>query len=145
MSDATPGPPRTGAYRPRPGRQRAHRPLSITGLPSDEDVASQPHTGEAADRFTLWTPEQIEAETRTVRLDISFREALKVRDQAEMIIAAMRLIIEKTREHDIGSIRQRIEARREADSLRRVLARFNGKVPHGDSAKKKPIQRQHNP
>lgn len=136
MTDAV-IPPRTGPYRPRHSRGRAHRPISIEGLPSDEEVAAQPHRGEDADRFTLWTPEQIADETRTVRLDISFGDVVKIRDQAEMIMAALRLIIGKTREHDIGSIRQRIEARREADSLRRVLARFNGKVPHGDSAKRR--------
>lgn len=136
MSDVT-MPPRTGPYRPRHGRQRAHRPIDITGLPTDEEVAAQPHKGDDADRFSLYAPDQIEAETRTVRLDISFGDVIKIRDQAEMIMAALRLIIGKTREHDIGSIRQRIEARREADSLRRVLARFNGKTPHGDSAKKR--------
>lgn len=136
MTDAA-MPPRTGPYRPGHGRQRAHRPVSITDLPSPEDLAQQRHKGDAADRFTLYTPEQIDDETRNVRLDISFGDVLKIRDQAEMIMAALRLIIGKTREHDIGSIRQRIEARREADSLRRVLARFNGKTPHGDSAKKR--------
>lgn len=135
MTDAT-MPPRTGPYRQGHGRQRAHRPISITGLPTDEELAQQPHKGDDADRFSLYAPEQIEDETRNVRLDLSFGDVLKIRDQAEMIMAALRLIIGKTREHDIGSIRQRIEARREADSLRRVLARFNGKTPHGDSKKK---------
>lgn len=135
MTDAT-MPPRTGPYRPVHGRRRAHRPIGIEGLPTDEEVAAQPHRGDDADRFTLYTPEQIEDETRNVRLDISFGDVIKIRDQAEMIMAALRLIIGKTREHDIGSIRQRIEARREADSLRRVLARFNGKTPHGDWKRK---------
>lgn len=136
MSESTVVAPRTGPYRKGHGRQRAHRPISITDLPSPEEVAQQPHKGDDADRFTLYTPEQIEDETRNVRLDLSFGNVMKIRDQAEMIMAALRLVIEKTRDHDIGSIRQRIEARREADSLRRVLARFNGKTPHGDYKKK---------
>lgn len=127
----------TGPYRPGHGRRRAHRPVSVEGLPTPQELADQRHKGEAADRFSLYTPEQVEQETRTVRLDISFGDVIKVRDQAEMIIAAMRMVIEKTREHPLGSIRQRIEARREADSLRRVLARFNGKQPHGDTFKKR--------
>ena len=49
-----------------------------------------------------------------------------------MIIAGMRAIIEKTRQHDIGSIRQRIEARSEAASVGRALTRFNGRTPYGD-------------
>lgn len=138
MSD-TVMPPRsnTGPHRLAHGRQRAHRPISITGLPTAEELDEQPHKGDDADRFTLYAPQQVADETRTVRLDISFGDVIKIRDQAEMIMAALRLIIGKTREHDIGSIRQRIEARREADSLRRVLARFNGKTPHGDATKKR--------
>lgn len=124
--------PRTGSHRPIQGRRRAHRPTSIEGLPTAEELASVPHTGDDADRFTLYTPEQIEAESKDVKLSITFGEPIKIRDQAEMIIAGMRAIIEKTRQHDIGSIRQRIEARAEAASLGRALSRFNGRTPHGD-------------
>jgi hypothetical protein len=120
------------------GRNRAHRPINLdTTLPSEEELASVPHRGEEADRFTLYRPDQIEAETRTVRLDVSFDEPLKIRDQAEMIIEACRIIIAKTRNHDLGSIRQRIEARAEAASLGRALSRFNGKTPYGDTKKKR--------
>jgi hypothetical protein len=123
---------RSGPYRPVQGRRREHRPTSITGLPSPAELASSPHRGDDADRFSLYTPEQIAAETRDVRLNISFEDVIKVRDQAEMIIAGMRAIIEKTRQHDIGSIRQRIEARAEAASVGRALTRFNGGTPYGD-------------
>lgn len=128
-----------GPYKPVQGRRRAHRPLSLEGLPTAEDLASSPHKGDDADRFTLYTAEQVEQEARTVRLDIAFTDPIKIRDQFEMILAAARIIMEKTRQHDIGSIRQRIDARREAASLGRALARFNGKTPYGDS-KKKPRQ-----
>ena len=126
---------RTGPYRPVQGRRREHRPLSLTGLPTAEELAASPHRGDDADRFTLYTPEQIEAETRDVKLCITFGDVIKVRDQAEMVIAAMRVIIEKTRAHDIGSIRQRVEARGEAASLGRALTRFNGRTPYGDRRK----------
>lgn len=113
--------------------------VDITGMPSKEELDAQPHKGDDADRFTLYTPEQIKAETKDVKLCITFgHEAddpgavIKVRDQAEMIIAGMRAIIEKTRQHDLGSVRQRIEARREAASLGRALTRFNGRTPAGD-------------
>lgn len=134
MSDTTMA--RTGSHRPVQGRRRAHRPTSLEGLPSAEDLAQQPHKGEDADRFTLYTAEQVESETKDVKLCLTFGggagAAMKIRDQAEMVIAAMRAIIEKTRQHDIGSIRQRIEARAEAASLGRALSRFNGRTPHGE-------------
>lgn len=128
--------PHKGPYRPKPGQRRQIGTVSVTNLPSGDELASQVQaddpTGERVDRYSLFTPDQIEDETKNVRLDISFGDVAKVRDQAEMIIACMHEIIKKTREHKIGSIRQRIEARAEADSLRRVMARFNGKCPHGD-------------
>lgn len=119
---------------------------SLEGLPPPEDLAAaaERHKGDDADRFTLYTPEQIERETRNVRLDIAFGHGpndpgavIKIRDQAEMIIACMRQIIELTRKHDAGSINQRIECRREAASLGARLTMFNGKTPFG-YAKKKP-------
>jgi len=126
-------------FQARRGRNRAHRPASIEGLPTAEDLAASPHKGDDADRFSLYTPAQIENETKDVKLCITFGEGptdpaavIKIRDQAEMIIAGMRAIIEKTRQHDIGSIRQRIESRAEAASIGRALSRFNGRTPHGD-------------
>lgn len=121
-----------------PGRRRGHRPINLdTTLPSEEDLDAMPHTGDEADRFTLYRPDQIADETRTVRFDVNFDDVIKIRDQFEMIVAAARLIMETTRKHDLGSIRQRIEARREAQSLSRTLARFNGKCPRGDTWKPK--------
>jgi hypothetical protein len=135
MSDVQPN-AHKGPYRPKPGQRRPIGTVSLTSLPSEADLASQESpddpTGERVDRYSLFTPDQIEDETRNVRLDMSFGDNSKIRDQAEMIIACMQEIIKKTREHKIGSIRQRIESRAEADSLRRVMARFNGKCPHGD-------------
>ena len=115
--------------------------INLGGLPSQEELdhAAQGDDAEGSrqDRFSLFSPEQITQETRTVRLDVSFGDVLKIRDQCEMIMAACRIIMEKTRQHDIGSVRQRIDSRREAASLGRALARFNGKVPYGDTPKKK--------
>jgi hypothetical protein len=127
-------------FNPFQGRKRAHRPISITNLPSEEEVQDAAKGDDAVgtrqDRFPLYTPHQIEQETRTVRLDISFTDVIKIRDQIEMVMDACRIIMEKTRQHDIGSVRQRIDARREAASLGRALTRFNGKTPYGDSRKK---------
>lgn len=137
MSD-TADMPRTGRpYRPVQGRRRAHRPISLAGLPTAEDLAASTHKGDDADRFTQYTPAQIEAETRTVRLDITFGEVISIRDQAEMIIANMQEIIRLTRDRDIGSIRQRVDCRREAAGLGAALKFFNGRTPYGYKRKKK--------
>lgn len=130
MSDARPNGPR-GTFQPVHGRRRAHRPISIEGPPTAEELAQQPHKGDDADRFSLYTPEQIEMDTATVQLRLTFDEPIHVRDQAEMIIAACQIIIDITRKRDLGSIRQRIEARREARSLSKALVRFNGGYPRG--------------
>lgn len=130
-------PSRTGPYRPGHGRQRAHRPVSLTGLPSPEELAQQPHKGDAADKFSLYTPEQITQETRDARLQLTFEDVIKIRDQAEMVIACMQHVVLATRKHDLGSIRQRIEARREVASLVERLTLFNGKTPYGYTKKKR--------
>lgn len=118
------------------GRGRGGK-ISLDGPPTPQEVAEQPHRGEDADRFSLFTPDQIEAATRTVRLDLTFGDVIKVRDQAEMIIAGMRAVIEKTRHHDIGSVRQRIDCRAEAASLGQALSLFNGKTPYGFTKKRR--------
>lgn len=139
MSDATPVPPRTGAYRPKPLRHRAHRPVSLAGLPSPEEIAdaAERHEGDEADRFSLYTPEQIEALTKTAKIAMTFEEPLKIRDQAEMILACMRVVIELTRRHKIGGVRQRIETRREIASLVERLTLLNGRTPYGYRKKKR--------
>ena len=123
-------------FGPRLGRGTK---INLGALPGPEELAhvAERHKGDAADRFTLYTPEQIEKETTDAKLCITFGDVIKIRDQAEMIIAAMRVIIEKTRHHDIGSIRQRIECRAEAASVGRALTRFNGRTPWGDWKPKK--------
>ncbi|HEY1034962.1 MAG TPA: hypothetical protein VGE09_08275 [Pseudoxanthomonas sp.] len=118
----------------RQGRRRKYGPYDVTKPPTDEELAGQ--TPEQREDFSLFSPQQLEQETRTVRLDISFGDVVKIRDQCEMIMSACRIIMEKTRQHDIGSERQRVDCRREAASLGRALTRFNGKTPYGDSKKK---------
>src|SRR5690242_4336308 len=127
MTDAA-MPPRTGPYRGDPTRRRAHRPISLDSLPTPEELAAQPHEGDAADRFSLYTPEQIEALTKNAKIAMTFDEPIKIRDQAEMIMACMRVVIELTRGHKIGAVRQRIETRREVGSLVERLTIFNGKT-----------------
>lgn len=124
-------PRNTGPY--RSGRRRAHRPISLAGLPTPEelDAAAEFHQDDAADRFSLYTPEQIVALTKTSKIAMTFDEPIKIRDQAEMILACMRVVIELTRRHKIGAVRQRIETRREVASLVERLTILNGRTPYG--------------
>lgn len=113
--------------------------IDLEALPGPEelDSAHDRHQGDDADRLSLYTRDQQEAETRDVKLMITFGDVIKVRDQAEMIIEAMRAVIAITRQHDLGSVRQRIQARSEAASCGRALSRFNGKTPYGEWKPKK--------
>ena len=83
------------------------------------------------------TPEQIAQLTRNAKIEITFGEPIKIRDQAEMIKACMEVVIQLTRGHQIGTIRQRIETRREIGSLVERLTIFNGKTPYGYRKKKR--------
>lgn len=101
-------------------------------------IAKDPQA-EHADRYSIWSGEALEQETRNVRLDMTFGDPISIREQAEIIISIMQDVIAKTRERHLGKINQRIEARRIADYGRRHLARFNGKTPHGDTLQKRGI------
>jgi hypothetical protein len=134
-----------GPYRSDHWRRTRGSKTNLGGLPRPEELAqaAERHKDDDADRFTLYTPQQVEAETKDVKICLTFGKGaddpaavIKIRDQAEMIIAGMRTIIDKTRQHDIGSIRQRVESRAEAASLGRALSRFNGRTPYGDSKPK---------
>lgn len=100
-------------------------------------LVSKDPLGERADRYSTWHGEALEQETRNVRLDMTFGDPISIRDQAEMIIGFMQDVIAKTKQHHLGEIKQRMEARQIADSGRRHLARFNGKTPHGDTYRKR--------
>lgn len=145
MSDAQEA--HAGPYSRYYDRRRRGTKIAIDGPVTPEELAEHAakHKGDDADRFSLYTPAQIEAETKDVKICITFgangpggdpAAVMRIRDQAEMVIAGMRAIIEKTRQHDLGSIRQRIECRAEAASLGRALTRFNGRTPWGDSKPK---------
>ncbi len=73
--------------------------------------------------------EEIERDTRNVRLDVSFGDVIKVRDQAEIIRDGMDEIIAITRNKGYDDVTARRWARRQAAALSRTLARMNGKEP----------------
>lgn len=125
----------------RPPQRRRHGPkpgaIDIERMPTPEELAESPHKGEAADRFSLYTPEQIERETKDACPRLTFGDVIKIRDQAEMVIECMKQVVALTRKHDLGSIQQRIEARREVGSLVERLTLFNGGTPYGYRRKKR--------
>lgn len=111
-------------------------PIGPTTRPEKRQLPDHPD-GDHADQFSALWPEEVEKDTRNVRLDISFGEVIRIRDQAEMVIAAMREIMDLTKKHDLGSIQQRMHARHVAATLGRALMRFNGKTPYGEYRRKK--------
>lgn len=120
------------------GRQRIGH-ISPDKPPRPEDVAdhAERHKGDDADRFSLYTPQQINEETKDVKLCIVFDEPIRIRDQAEMIMGAMEEIMELTKDHDLGSVKQRMQCRHVAKVLGRALTRFNGKTPYGEYRRKR--------
>ena len=93
--------------------------------------------GQHADRYSIWSGEALEQETRNVRLDMAFGDPTSIREQAELLISILQDIIAKTKEPHLGEIKQRIEARRIADFGRRHLTRLNGKMPSGTHSKRR--------
>ncbi|MBN9089167.1 MAG: hypothetical protein J0J01_19855 [Reyranella sp.] len=88
---------------------------------------------EHPDRPSMRSPETVEMETRPVRFEITFGDPLRVREQADMLIATLNEIKVKTQEHHLGAIRQRMACRQIADVGRRLLTRYNGKLPSGEA------------
>lgn len=112
------------------GRKKKYVGYNTAHLPTDAENDLQ--TPEQQERFSLYTPDQLAHETRTVRLEISFDQGRlhQTREQAKMIIEAMQQVILATRRHMIsarGESLQRVAARKEAASCARALNILNGK------------------
>ena len=73
--------------------------------------------------------EEIERDTRTVRLDTSFGDVIKIREQFSVIRDAADEIIAITRNRGYDDITARRWARKQAAVLARTLARMNNKTP----------------
>lgn len=65
------------------GRRRKYGPIDLTKPPTEEELNGQ--TPQQREDYSLFSPQQIEQETRTVRLDISFGDVVKIRDQMEIL------------------------------------------------------------
>lgn len=139
MSDASETAPMTRRYRRSRFERNPHIPKIPLGPTRDPDKRQLPEDhpdGDHADQFSALYPEEIEQETRNVRFDMTFTDSIKVREQAELIISIMEEIIGKTRQYRLGDLERRMQSHDVANRGRRVLARMNGKQPHGDTYKK---------
>lgn len=106
-------------------RKRKYVGYNPDSLPTDEEIMAQ--SPRQREEFPLFTPKQLAHETRNVRLDISFEDVVKIRDQADMITEVMYQIRLVTKRHPRGASYQRVGARREAASCARALNILNGK------------------
>ena len=77
----------------------------------------------------------IDALTRPVRLEISFDDPIKTRQQIEALQAALVEALVVTQDHGRGINRQRMDLRSIIKGAAEVLVYMNGKTPTG---KKKP-------
>lgn len=80
------------------------------------------------DPRTLYDQE-IEQDTRNVRLDMSFKDVIRTRDQAKLIREVMDEIIELTTRRELDDITARRWARKKVATIARTLSRLHGKVP----------------
>jgi len=132
----------TGRFSPGNWRQRRGSKILLDDSANPQKdperrAIPENQTPEQVERFPALYPQEIEHDCRSVRLDVTFDEPIRIRDQAEIIVKAMQEIIELTKKHDLGSVQQRRLARFTAAVCGRTLSRFNGKTPYGEYRKKR--------
>jgi hypothetical protein len=120
-------------HRERAIYRRRNRDKINIGPTKDPEKRLLPEheTLEHAERFSGLYPEEIEHETRNVRLDFSFTDPIKIRDQVEAAISALQEVFAITRNHRLTSLDQRRQARHTTAVLGRTLSLMNGKTPYG--------------
>lgn len=77
------------------------------------------------------TPDYVDALTRPVRLEIDFRDPIHIRQQLEVLAAAIVEAQVLTQQHDLGIHRQRIRLRGVLKEAADILAMLNNKTPAG--------------
>lgn len=77
------------------------------------------------------TPDYVEALTRPVRLEIDFRDPIHVRQQVEVLMAALVEAQVLTQQHELGINRQRIRLRGILKEAADTLTMLNGRTPAG--------------
>lgn len=98
-----------------------------------DPVAAGEHARQAKDLG--FDPETIDALTRPVRLEVTFDDPIKTRQQLDMLAGAIEEAKALTYQHDLGIMRQRLRLREVMKTAADTLTYLNGKTPAG---RKKP-------
>lgn len=77
------------------------------------------------------TPDYVDALTRPVRLEIDFRDPIHVRQQIDVLMAALVEAQVLTQQHELGINRQRIRLRGILKEAADTLTMINGRTPAG--------------
>lgn len=77
------------------------------------------------------TPDYVDALTRPVRLEMDFRDPIHVRQQIDVLMAALVEAQVLTQQHELGINRQRIRLRGILKEAADTLTMLNGKTPAG--------------
>jgi hypothetical protein len=78
---------------------------------------------------TLLTVDYVDALTRPVRLEISFEDPIKTRQQIEALQAALMEALVVTQDHGRGINRQRMDLRNIIEQAAKVLVLMHGRRP----------------
>ena len=90
---------------------------------------SKPSQYEAGD--VRLTPDYVDALAAPVRIEVDFRDPIHVRQQLEVLAAAIVEAQVITQQHDLGINRQRIRLRGILKEAADMLTIINGKTPAG--------------
>ena len=82
-----------------------------------------------------YDPATLDALTRPVRIEISFEDPIKTRQQLEVLMGICTEVLVVTGQHELGISRQRLRAREIMKSGADALTYMSGKTPTG---RKKP-------
>lgn len=88
-----------------------------------------PHARSREPGDTIMPPDYVDALARPVRLEITFDDPIKTRQQIEALQAALVEALVVTQDHKRGINRQRMDLRNIIKTAAEVLVLMNGKTP----------------
>lgn len=78
-----------------------------------------------------WRADYVDALSRPVRIEITFEDPLKTREQIEVLMACLTEALVVTQDHQRGINRQRMDLRNIVKTGAETLVMLNGKMPTG--------------
>ena len=106
------------------GKEAMARRAKQIGDPAVPSIPAD-HTG------FPWPAATVDALSRPVRLEITFDDPLKTREQIEALMACLTEALVVTQDHGRGISRQRMDLRNIVKTGAEVLVMMNGKMPTG--------------